>query len=57
MLESPHLRQRHADFFAGRFTGRVEHSIRNADTNYINKWQGERKPGLYALNAANGEQI
>jgi polyvinyl alcohol dehydrogenase (cytochrome) len=29
----------------------------NADTNFINKWQGERTPGLYALNAENGEQI
>jgi polyvinyl alcohol dehydrogenase (cytochrome) len=29
----------------------------NADTNFINKWKGERTPGLYALNAANGEQI
>ena len=31
--------------------------VPNADTNYINKWQGERKPGLYALDAANGDQI
>jgi polyvinyl alcohol dehydrogenase (cytochrome) len=29
----------------------------NADTNFINKWQGERTPGLYALNAEDGEQI
>jgi polyvinyl alcohol dehydrogenase (cytochrome) len=29
----------------------------NADTNYINKWHGERTPGLYALKAENGEQI
>jgi polyvinyl alcohol dehydrogenase (cytochrome) len=29
----------------------------NADTNFINKWQGERTPGLYALNAENGDQI
>ncbi len=29
----------------------------NADTNFINKWKGERKPGLYALNAKSGEQI
>jgi polyvinyl alcohol dehydrogenase (cytochrome) len=29
----------------------------NADTNFINKWKGERTPGLYALNAENGEQI
>jgi polyvinyl alcohol dehydrogenase (cytochrome) len=29
----------------------------NADTNFINKWQGERTPGLYALNAENGEQV
>lgn len=29
----------------------------NADTNFINKWQGERTPGLYALKAATGEQI
>jgi polyvinyl alcohol dehydrogenase (cytochrome) len=29
----------------------------NADTNFINKWKGERTPGLYALNAANGDQI
>lgn len=31
--------------------------VPNADTNYINKWQGERKPGLYALDATNGDQI
>ncbi len=29
----------------------------NADTNFINKWHGERTPGLYALKAENGEQI
>jgi polyvinyl alcohol dehydrogenase (cytochrome) len=29
----------------------------NADTNLFNKWQGERTPGLFALNAENGEQI
>ncbi len=29
----------------------------NADTNFINKWQGQRTPGLYALNAENGDQI
>ncbi len=29
----------------------------NADTNFINKWQGERTPGLYALRAETGEQI
>jgi len=29
----------------------------NADTDFIGKWEGERKPGLYALNAENGEQI
>jgi len=29
----------------------------NADTNFINKWHGERTPGLYGLNAANGDQI
>jgi len=29
----------------------------NADTNYINKWHGERTPGLYALKADTGEQI
>jgi len=29
----------------------------NADTNFINKWQGERMPGLYALKAETGEQI
>ncbi len=29
----------------------------NADTNFVNKWQGERTPGLYALNAENGDQI
>jgi len=29
----------------------------NADTNYINKWQGDRTPGLYALNAENGELL
>lgn len=29
----------------------------NADTNFIDKWQGQRKPGLYALNARNGEEI
>jgi polyvinyl alcohol dehydrogenase (cytochrome) len=29
----------------------------NADTNFINKWQGERTPGLYALKAETGEQI
>jgi polyvinyl alcohol dehydrogenase (cytochrome) len=29
----------------------------NADTNFINKWQGERTPGLYALNAEDGGQI
>jgi len=28
-----------------------------ADTNLINKWQGERKPGLYRLEAASGEII
>ena len=29
----------------------------NADTNFINKWHGERTPGLYALKAETGEQI
>jgi len=29
----------------------------NADTNFVNKWQGERKPGLYALKAETGEKI
>jgi polyvinyl alcohol dehydrogenase (cytochrome) len=29
----------------------------NADTNFVNKWQGERTPGLYALEAETGEQI
>jgi len=29
----------------------------NADTNFINKWHGERTPGLYALKAESGEQI
>jgi len=29
----------------------------NADTNFINKWQGERKPGLYGLNAINGDEM
>ena len=29
----------------------------NADTNLINKWQGERTPGLYALEAESGEQV
>jgi polyvinyl alcohol dehydrogenase (cytochrome) len=29
----------------------------NADTNFIDKWHGERTPGLYALKAENGEQI
>ena len=29
----------------------------NADTNIANKWHGERTPGLYGLNAANGDQI
>jgi polyvinyl alcohol dehydrogenase (cytochrome) len=29
----------------------------NADTNFINKWHGERTPGLYALKAEDGEQI
>ena len=29
----------------------------NADTNFINKWQGERTPGLYAIKAETGEQI
>jgi polyvinyl alcohol dehydrogenase (cytochrome) len=29
----------------------------NADTNFINKWKGERLPGLYALKASSGEQL
>lgn len=29
----------------------------NADTNFVNKWQGQRKPGLYALKAENGDEI
>ncbi len=31
--------------------------VPNADTNFINKWKGERKPGLYALKARSGEVI
>lgn len=29
----------------------------NADTNFIDKWHGERTPGLYALKAESGEQV
>lgn len=29
----------------------------NADTNFINKWKGERRPGLFALRADSGEQL
>jgi len=31
--------------------------VPNADTNFINKWKGERTPGMHALNALTGENI